>query len=101
MQGLHAVVTLLSFFVGTRQHCRPFIVDNKRVGLIPRNVFQYIQQYPSGKQQIRLYHFMIKLSDRAVTLNLHVAKKIYTAKIVFGKLMLANVYNIDIKSFKN
>ena len=39
---------LFIFFAENRDLCRPFIVDEKHVGLIPPYVFKYLHEFPSG-----------------------------------------------------
>ena len=39
---------LFNFFAENRDLCRPFIVDEKQVGLIPPYVFKYLHEFPSG-----------------------------------------------------
>ena len=59
-QGVFKVYAF--FIIGTRQKCRAFIVDDKQVGLIRPDVFEYLQQYPAGKGVFIIYvHYLLEL----------------------------------------
>ena len=59
------------FIIGTRQKCRAFIVDDKQVGLIRPDVFEYLQQYPAGNAFIHSVYFVSKMNRQYLYIQSH------------------------------
>ena len=74
---------LFIFFAENRDLCRPFIVDDKQVGLIPPYVFKYLHEFPSGNYVLAetAHSIFFQLFEYRVDLhNIYLFRNILRAK---------------------